>query len=106
MKNHQLFNAEFVVPLTDIIDSKMTEQQWNEIVMNALVNDMVDTVVKAENLHVLTWTQDPISGGNRFRLSLVLINPSKYRKLEKIIEQTDLIVIDENGEKIRLRDLL
>ena len=106
MKNHQLFTSEFTVPLCDIIDGRVADEKLRELVMHVLTTDLVDAVVKTPGLSVLSSTDDRLSGGYLYRLSIMVINPTKYKELERIIEQTDLRIYDEKYGTIYLKDLL
>lgn len=105
MKKHQLFTSKFTVDRCDMVDSNMSPEQWIEHIKDKLISFMIESVVKKNNLHVLTKTENPTTGNDTFSLSLVIMNPYDYRKLEKAIDENNYN-INIGDDIIMLKELL
>ena len=106
MQNHRAFIAEEIVEMDLFTNKLVPEEKLKDAILNKLSMDIAESIIQNPDLFSFSTSEDKSIDGLRYKIEIVVINPTKYKELKRIIEKIDLEIYDEKYGQIRLRDFL
>lgn len=83
----------------------LEEDELLDYVKRQLAKEMAEYIVNNEEFVTLKREHNS-NFGEQFTMSLIIVDPVKYKQLSNIIKLLDLKFTDENGNTIFLKDFL
>jgi hypothetical protein len=83
----------------------LEEDELLDYVKRQLAKEMAEYIVNNEEFVTLKREHN-LNFGEQFTMSLIIVDPVKYKQLSGIIKLLDLKCTDENGNTIFLKDFL
>ena len=105
MNNHQLLFANLCVHKSDPV---LSNENNKVFIVDKLASLIASELIKSEEFYELFVTENITDNTKIFQLRTVVMHPEKYKKIERLIVEHfyNLVIFDEDGNKIYLKDLI